>query len=80
MKRSTVIVLLLCLTPLAFRGNRTLRYIALPLAILVSIGNALGHMGGSIYFHRWMPGVYSAPLLLAAGIWLFIAAGKPWRK
>ena len=51
------IVLLLCLTPLAFRGNRTLRTIALPLAILVGIGNALGHFGGSLYFDRWMPGV-----------------------
>ena len=74
------IVLLLCLTPLAFRGNRTLRTIALPLAVIVGVLNACLHFGGSIYFHRWMPGVYSAPLLLAAGVWLLIAAGKPWQE
>jgi hypothetical protein len=28
--------------------------------------NALLHIGSSLYFHRWMPGVYSSPLLLAA--------------
>lgn len=74
------IVLLLCLSPLAFRGNSRLRFIALPLAVIVGVFNACLHFGGSIYFHRWMPGVYSAPLLLAAGIWLLIAAGSPWQR
>lgn len=74
------ILLLLALSLLAFKGNRVLRYIAFPLAIIVGLFNAAGHIGGSLYFHRWMPGVYSAPLLLIVAIWLLIAAGKPWRR
>ena len=69
------IVLLLCLTPLAFRGNARLRLIALPLAVVVGVFNAFGHIGGSLYFERWMPGVYSAPLLLISAIWLLASAG-----
>ena len=72
------ITLLLCLSPLAFRGNRRLRLIAVPLAVVVGVFNAFGHIGSSIYMHRWMPGVYSAPLLLIAAIWLLVAAGMPW--
>jgi hypothetical protein len=34
-------------------------------------GNGLGHIGGSFYLGRLMPGVYSAPLLLLASAWLF---------
>ena len=74
------ILLLLLLSPPAFRGNRRRRFIAIPLAIIVGVFNACLHFGGSIYFHRWMPGVYSAPLLLMAGLWLLVAADKPWRK
>lgn len=33
-------------------------------------GLAAGHMLGSAYYQRWMPGVYSAPVLLGAAIWL----------
>ena len=72
------IVLLLCFSPLAFRGNARLRLIALPLAAIVGIFNAFGHIGSSIYMVRWMPGVYSAPLLLLAAIWLLFATG--WIK
>ena len=74
------ILLLLALSPLAFKNNRTLRYIAFPLAVIVGLFNAAGHFGGSLYFQRWMPGVYSAPLLLLAAIWLLVAAGKPWQQ
>jgi hypothetical protein len=70
------ILLLLALSPLAFRGNRWLVRIAWPLAILVGIGNAFGHLGGSLWFGRPMPGVLSAPLILAAGIVLLIAARR----
>jgi len=60
----------LALAPLAFRGLKWLRRLAIPVAILAGIGNALGHIGSSIYYGRLMPGVYSAPLILLAGIWL----------
>ena len=68
------ITLLLCVSPLASRGNRWLRRAAWPIGILVGMLNALGHITSSIYFHRWMPGVYSSPLLLAAAIYLLFAA------
>lgn len=70
----TGIALLLCVSPLAFRGNRWLRRAAWPIGILVGVVNALGHISSSIYFHRWMPGVYSSPFLLAAAIYLLFAA------
>lgn len=43
---------------------------ALPLAILIGIGNGLGHIGGSIYYRRWMEGIQSSPVLLVVGTWL----------
>lgn len=68
------ILVLACLSPVAFRGVRWLRITAIPLAVIVGILNACMHMGSSIYFHRFMPGVYSAPVLLAAGIFLLSPA------
>ena len=64
------ILLLLCLSPLAFRGAHWLRVVAWPLAIVVGVLNASLHLGSSLYFHRWMPGVYSSPLLLIAATFL----------
>lgn len=68
------ITLLLCLSPLAFRGSRWLRIAAWPLGLLIGIANASLHIGSSIYFHRWMPGVYSSPVLLIAAVFLLAAA------
>ncbi len=64
------ICMLLLLSPLAFRGTHWMRVLALPLAILVGIGNALLHVGSSLLYRRKMPGVLSSPVLLAAGTWL----------
>jgi hypothetical protein len=71
---SLALVLWLALTPLAFRGLKGLRWLAIPVAVLAGIGNALGHLLSSIYFGRFMPGVYSAPLILLAGIGLLKSA------
>lgn len=70
------ICLLLCLSPLAFRGIRWLRIAAWPVGLLFGIANASLHIGSSIYFHRWMPGVYSSPVLLIGGVYLLVAARK----
>lgn len=32
--------------------------------------NGLAHLGGSLYFQRWLPGTTSAPLLVAASLLL----------
>ena len=71
------ILVLLCLSPLAFRESPKLRRIAIPLSIVVGIGNGLMHLGSSIYFSRWMPGVFSSPLLLLSGIFLLSSALYP---
>jgi hypothetical protein len=68
------ILLALCLSPLAFRGDSWLRIVSRPLAILVGVLNATLHVGSSIYFHRWMPGVYSSPLLLLAALYLLASS------
>jgi hypothetical protein len=39
--------------------------------------NGLGHLAGSIYFGRWLPGATSAPLLIVASLVLARAA---WRR
>jgi len=73
----TGILLLLCLSPLAFRGNSWLRIVSRLLGIVVGVLNAALHIGSSLYFHRWMPGVYSSPLLLLAAIYLLASSRPP---
>ncbi len=64
----------LALAPLAFRANRWQRWLAIPASILAGIANALGHIFSSLYLRRFMPGVYSAPLVLLSGIMLLRSA------
>lgn len=64
----------LALAPLAFRASKWMRRLAIPVALLAGIGNALGHLLSSIYYVRFMPGVYSAPLILLSGIVLLRSA------
>ena len=63
------VVLLLLLSPFAFRGSKWVRILSCPFGILM-LGNGLLHIGGSFYLGRAMPGVYSSPLLLASSIYL----------
>lgn len=68
------LALWLALTPMAFRGVKWLRFLAMPMAVLAGIGNGLAHILSSIYFGRFMPGVFSSPLLLLAGTVLLRSA------
>lgn len=68
------IAIFLCLSPFAFRGMRWTRIAAVAVSIVAGILNACAHMLSSIYYHRWMPGVYSSPLLLLAAGFLIAAA------
>jgi hypothetical protein len=70
----TGVCLLLVLSPLAFHGVHWIRIAALVLAIVIGIGNAFLHIGGSILYRRWMAGILSSPVLLVAGGWLLWAA------
>lgn len=64
------VCLLLLLSPLAFHGVYWIRVVALPLGILVGVGNGVAHLGSSLYYHRKMAGVLSSPVLLLTGGWL----------
>ena len=74
MALGSAVCLLLVLTPLAFRGTHWIRVAAVPVAILAGIGNGCLHLGGSLLYRRWMPGVLTSPLLLASGAWLLWSA------
>jgi hypothetical protein len=69
------VVLLLALTPVVSRGARWIRLVSLVLSI-VMIGNALGHLGASLYWGRLAPGAYSSPLLLLAAVALLVTAAR----
>ena len=58
----------------AFQGKRWARVLAIPVALLAGLANGTAHIVSSIYFGRFMPGVYSAPLLLVSGTLLLRSA------
>ena len=70
---SALVALLLLLSPLAYRGAAFIRVIAYPYAALMLL-NGIGHPAASLYLGRWAPGTTTAPLLLAASVWLFVTA------
>jgi hypothetical protein len=67
------IALLFALTPLAFQGERWLVRLSYPLALFM-FGNGFGHIAGSVYCRRILPGLRSSPVLLLASIFLFVSA------
>jgi hypothetical protein len=68
------IAVFLCFAPFAFRGGRRTRAAGVVIGLVPGILNASLHIGSSIYYHRWMPGVYSSPILLVAAIALLVTA------
>lgn len=66
-------IALLALTPLARRGALLARVVAVPFAIVIGLLNGVGHLLGSVYLGRWLPGSTTAPLLIACGAWLLIS-------
>jgi hypothetical protein len=67
------IMLLFALSPLAFRGRRWIVVVAMPFSVMMT-ANGLGHVGSSLYTGRFMPGVCSSPVLMAASLFTFICA------
>lgn len=63
----------LILTPVASSRPAWIRPVALAFAT-INVGNALLHLIASARLRRSVPGVLSAPLLLAASVWLFLEA------
>lgn len=71
----TAVLLLAALTPFAYRGEAWLRPLAYVLAG-IHIANFFVHVGGTILARRLVPGVLSAPVLLATGCWLGYATAS----
>ena len=65
--------ILLCvgMTGLVGRGGSTMRRAAIALGVLMIL-NALGHLLGSLYFWRILPGAYSSPPLLFAAAFMIL--------
>ncbi len=66
------VVVLGALAPFAFRAAAWTRPIAYAFGAIMFV-NGLAHLAASLYRRKAMPGVYSAPLLLAAAAYLLAA-------
>jgi hypothetical protein len=64
-----LIVVLAALAPTVRRGGVPVWLASWFLSVLMFM-NGLGHLAGSAYFERWLPGATSAPLLLASSVFL----------
>ena len=71
------LVILLFLTPLAHARGGGMRSVALFFSIFM-IANGIGHLILSVFLGFIMPGAWSSPLLILAGINLFSVAKKHW--
>jgi hypothetical protein len=71
-----ITALLLALAPLAFARATWLIPVATVVSI-INIGNGLLHIVASLRLRRRVPGLFSAPLLLACATWLLIVALRP---
>ena len=69
------VLLLLALTPVVSRGAQWIRVASVILGVIMT-GNALGHLGASVYWGKPAPGVYSSPLLLIAALALLVTASR----
>jgi len=69
------VLVLLALTPFVSRRARRIRVVSVVLGVLMT-GNALGHIGASVYWGKLAPGVYSAPPLLIAAVALLVTASR----
>jgi hypothetical protein len=64
-----LVVMLAALAPAVRRGSNWIKWASWFLSAIMFL-NGLGHLVGSAYFGRWLPGATSAPLLLAASAML----------
>ena len=69
------VVALACATPLIGRGGAGAVVLSWAFALLMFL-NGIGHLAGSVYFERWLPGATSSPLLLFASVTLARSTGR----
>jgi Protein of unknown function with HXXEE motif len=70
-----VTAILFMLVPLTTAPSRTIVWVGVALGI-INVGNGLLHIIAAIRYGRRVPGVISAPLLLACAAWLLVAAAR----
>jgi hypothetical protein len=68
-----IVGILLCsgLTVLVARGGKPIRWFVTILGVIMII-NALGHLTGSVYFGRMIPGAYSSPMLFLSAVYVVV--------
>lgn len=71
-----LVLVLALLAPAVRRGVVVTRLASWVLSGIMFM-NGLGHLAGSLYFDRWLPGATSAPLLLAGSLLL---ARATWER
>jgi uncharacterized protein with HXXEE motif len=64
-----LVLLLALLAPAVRRGAPGTRAASWFLSVIMFL-NGMGHLGGSVYFRRWLPGTTSAPILLLMSVLL----------
>jgi len=68
------------LTRIVSRGGMAIRVVCGFLAVLM-VANACGHMLGSVYFGRLLPGFWSSPWLLVTSVWMIARViGANWSR
>jgi hypothetical protein len=72
------VIILLALSPFAFRRARWLRPVALALSVIMIL-NAGSHFSWSVVRGEVVPGTYSSPVLLVAALFLLVAAVRNWK-
>src|SRR5215212_9672174 len=71
-----LVIVLAAITPWIARGGGGARAVSWLLSAIMVL-NALGHLIGSVYFQRWLPGTTSAPFLLVADVNELRTVAKP---
>lgn len=69
------VIVLTSLTAFVLRGARFMTPLSYAFGALM-LGNGLLHIAGSLQLGRPMPGVYSAPLLLGASVYLLFTVNR----
>lgn len=73
------VIVLSSMTVLVLREARLMTAVSYGFGVLM-LGNGLLHIAGSLKLGRPMPGVYSAPLLLGASIYLLFTVNRFRRR
>jgi hypothetical protein len=67
-----LVLILASLAPAVYRGGVATRVASWIFSTIMCM-NGIGHLAGAAYFHTWVPGATSAPLLLATSLLLMRA-------